>query len=131
MSWFESEGDPGAVRSGIGNGEAVSMAKARILAVDDQRYFRELIAGMLAEEGFEVGPRHVASVRFWQGMGLAARFPETARIQLPADGSPIEPGFRLVQKDKAQTLREIAAGGAATSPGRYRSRSRCGVPRTS
>ena len=29
------------------------MAKARILAVDDQRYFRELIAGMLAEEGFE------------------------------------------------------------------------------
>jgi len=29
------------------------MAKARILAVDDQRYFRELIAGMLSEEGFE------------------------------------------------------------------------------
>ncbi|MBW2269012.1 MAG: response regulator [Deltaproteobacteria bacterium] len=29
------------------------MAKARILAVDDQRYFRELIAGMLANEGFE------------------------------------------------------------------------------
>jgi len=29
------------------------MAKARILAVDDQRYFRELIAGMLAEDGFE------------------------------------------------------------------------------
>lgn len=29
------------------------MAKARILAVDDQRYFRELIAGMLQEEGFE------------------------------------------------------------------------------
>ncbi len=30
------------------------MAKARILAVDDQRYFRELIEGMLEEEGFEV-----------------------------------------------------------------------------
>ncbi len=29
------------------------MAKARILAVDDQRYFRELIAGMLGEEGFQ------------------------------------------------------------------------------
>jgi DNA-binding response OmpR family regulator len=29
------------------------MAKARVLAVDDQRYFRELIAGLLAEEGFE------------------------------------------------------------------------------
>ncbi len=29
------------------------MAKARILAVDDQRYFRELIAGLLAEIGYE------------------------------------------------------------------------------
>lgn len=29
------------------------MAKARILAVDDQRYFRELLSGMLAAEGFE------------------------------------------------------------------------------
>jgi len=28
------------------------MAKARVLAVDDQRYFRELIAGLLAEEGY-------------------------------------------------------------------------------
>lgn len=30
------------------------MPKARILAVDDQRYFRELIAGLLREEGYEV-----------------------------------------------------------------------------
>ncbi len=30
------------------------MPKGRILAVDDQRYFRELLEGMLAEEGFEV-----------------------------------------------------------------------------
>ena len=30
------------------------MAKARILAVDDQRYFREMIAGMLTEAGFDV-----------------------------------------------------------------------------
>jgi DNA-binding response OmpR family regulator len=29
------------------------MAKARVLAVDDQRYFRELIAGLLTEEGYE------------------------------------------------------------------------------
>ncbi len=28
------------------------MAKARVLAVDDQRYFRELIAGLLLEEGY-------------------------------------------------------------------------------
>ena len=29
------------------------MPKGRILAVDDQRYFRELVEGLLAEEGFE------------------------------------------------------------------------------
>jgi len=29
------------------------MAKARVLAVDDQRYFRELIAGLLRDEGYE------------------------------------------------------------------------------
>ncbi len=66
----------------------------------------------LADEGFAVGPRHAGSVGFWQKMGLAARFPETARIQLPPAGAPIEAGHRLVQKDKAETLRRIAAGGA-------------------
>jgi DNA-binding response OmpR family regulator len=30
------------------------MAKGRILAVDDQRYFRELITGLLTQEGYEV-----------------------------------------------------------------------------
>ncbi|MBW2274935.1 MAG: response regulator [Deltaproteobacteria bacterium] len=30
------------------------MAKARVLAVDDQRYFRELIEGLLSEEGYAV-----------------------------------------------------------------------------
>ena len=30
------------------------MPKGRILAVDDQRYFRELIEGLLREEGYEV-----------------------------------------------------------------------------
>ena len=30
------------------------MAKARVLAVDDQRYFRELIEGLLSDEGYEV-----------------------------------------------------------------------------
>ena len=30
------------------------MAKARVLAVDDQRYFRELIGSLLREEGYEV-----------------------------------------------------------------------------
>ncbi|MAG31152.1 MAG: hypothetical protein CL908_09725 [Deltaproteobacteria bacterium] len=30
------------------------MSKARILAVDDQRYFRELIEGLLADDGYQV-----------------------------------------------------------------------------
>ena len=30
------------------------MPKGRILAVDDQRYFRELLEGMLTDAGFEV-----------------------------------------------------------------------------
>ncbi len=66
----------------------------------------------LAEEGFAVGPRHAAGLAFWQRLGLAEAFPETARIQLPADGSPIQAGWRLVQRDKAKTLRAIAKRGA-------------------
>ncbi len=30
------------------------MPKGRILAVDDQRYFRELLEGLLSEEGYDV-----------------------------------------------------------------------------
>ena len=66
----------------------------------------------LAEEGFVVGPSHAAALEFWQKMGLAARFPETAAIQLPAGGAPIRPGFRLVQRELAGTLRKLAGEGA-------------------
>ena len=65
----------------------------------------------LAEDGFAVGPRHVKTVRFWRQMRLAERFPETARIQLPPDGARIEAGYRLVQPEKAATLRWLAAEG--------------------
>jgi len=66
----------------------------------------------LAEEGFAVGPSHAAALGFWQKAGLAARFPETAAIQLPPGGAPIRPGFRLVQRELAGTLRTLAAEGA-------------------
>jgi gamma-glutamyltranspeptidase/glutathione hydrolase len=65
----------------------------------------------LAEEGFAVGPSHAAALGFWQKAGLAARFPETAAIQLPPGGAPIRPGFRLVQRELAGTLRTLAAEG--------------------
>jgi len=65
----------------------------------------------LAEQGFEIGPRHAQALRFWQAHGLAERFPATARIQLPGGEEPIRNGWRLVQKDLARSLRRIAAEG--------------------
>ena len=65
----------------------------------------------LAEEGFPIGWRHARALRRWRERGLAERFPETAQIQLPPSGGEIEPGWRLVQKDLAATLRKIAAAG--------------------
>jgi len=88
------------------------------LALAHERYatrpWAELLAPAirLADEGFAVGPAHARSLDFWQKMGLAQRFPETAAVQLPPDGSPIRPGFRLVQRDLAGTLRRLAAEGA-------------------
>jgi gamma-glutamyltranspeptidase / glutathione hydrolase len=87
------------------------------LALAHERYatrpWPELVAPAirLADEGFRVGPSHAAAVGFWQKAGGAARFPETARIQLPPDGAPIEPGFVVRQTDLAGTLRTIASEG--------------------
>jgi gamma-glutamyltranspeptidase/glutathione hydrolase len=65
----------------------------------------------LAEQGVAIGPYHADVLTRWKVAGLAQRFPETARIQLPPDGAPIRPGWRLVQKDLAGTLRQIASEG--------------------
>lgn len=65
----------------------------------------------LAEEGFAIGPHHARSLAFWKKVGLAARFPETARIQLAPGGAVPAAGWRLVQRDKARTLRRIAREG--------------------
>ncbi|UCE85741.1 MAG: gamma-glutamyltransferase [Deltaproteobacteria bacterium] len=64
----------------------------------------------LAEEGFGIGPHHARMLVAWRAFG-AERFPETARIQLPAGDAPIEPGWRLVQTDLAASLRTIAREG--------------------
>jgi gamma-glutamyltranspeptidase/glutathione hydrolase len=87
------------------------------LALAHERYasrpWPELVAPAirLADEGFRVGPAHAGAVGWWQKAGLAARFPETARIQLPEGGAPIEPGFVLRQPDLAGTLRTVANDG--------------------
>jgi gamma-glutamyltranspeptidase/glutathione hydrolase len=43
--------------------------------------------------------------------GLPERFPETARVQYPPDGQRAMPGWRLVQRDLAGTLRRVARAG--------------------
>jgi gamma-glutamyltranspeptidase/glutathione hydrolase len=65
----------------------------------------------LADEGFAIGPHHARMLGYLKQRGFFERFPETARIQLPPDGSVPQPGWRLVQKDLAQTLRRIAQRG--------------------
>jgi len=65
----------------------------------------------LAEEGFPVGPRHARLLGLVRQWGLLEAFPETRRIQFPANGALAEPGWRLVQKDLGATLRAIALGG--------------------
>jgi len=63
----------------------------------------------LAEEGFPIGLRHARILEFWRARGMAERFPETAAIQAPAPD--LAPGWRLVQRDLARTLRTIAREG--------------------
>jgi gamma-glutamyltranspeptidase/glutathione hydrolase len=65
----------------------------------------------LAEHGFEIGPYHARILEVVRGHGLAERFPDTARIQLPPPGQRIEAGWTLVQADLAKTLRLLAAQG--------------------
>jgi len=64
----------------------------------------------LAEDGVEIGPYHTRMLGFVRPR-LGDRFPETARIQFPPPGEPLRPGWRLVQRDLARTLRRIAREG--------------------
>jgi len=65
----------------------------------------------LAHEGFPIGVRHAQVLAAVIQMGVAARFPETARIQLPPDGAAPRPGWVLRQTDLAASLRTIAREG--------------------
>ncbi len=65
----------------------------------------------LADEGFAIGPYHARILEYLRARGFAERFPETGRIQFPASAEPARPGWRLVQKDLARTLRAIARRG--------------------
>ena len=62
-----------------------------------------------AENGYRVYPGEAA--REGANAEHSAEFPGTAAIYLKADGTPRHAGDMLVQKDYANTLRKIAAGG--------------------
>lgn len=63
----------------------------------------------LAEDGFEIYPRLAEAIDGKKH--VLARFPSSRAIFLKPDGSPLAAGDILIQKDLAQTLREIAKGG--------------------
>jgi gamma-glutamyltranspeptidase/glutathione hydrolase len=65
----------------------------------------------IAEEGFAVGAHFTLSLV--SGRELFLRFPTTADIFYPG-GHPIPVGGKLTQKEHAETLRTLAAGGPDT-----------------
>jgi gamma-glutamyltranspeptidase/glutathione hydrolase len=86
---------------------------AQALAVYGTKPLAEVMAPAirLAANGFPISLRHARTIEAWKGMGLATRFPETARIQLPPAGTPIAPGWKLVQPELAASLRAISREG--------------------
>ncbi len=75
------------------------------------RSFKESLAPAigLAEEGAEIGPYSRAFIQFLSATPLPGRFPDTARIQLPA--APLPPAAKLRQPELAATLRMLARRG--------------------
>lgn len=65
----------------------------------------------LAADGFPISLRHARVLEAWKKMGLDARFPETAAIQLPPAGVAIAPGWKLRQPELAASMRAIAKSG--------------------
>lgn len=63
-----------------------------------------------AEDGFEVYPRLVRHIKNKQQ--VLQRYPASAAIYLP-EGKPLQVGDTLVQKDLAETLKQVAEHGAA------------------
>lgn len=88
---------------------------AEVLAAYGTKSLGEVLAPAiaLAQDGFPISLRHARILGVWKQMGLAARFPETAAIQLPPEGTPIAPGWKLVQPELAATLRALASQGPA------------------
>ena len=66
-------------------------------------------AAKIAEQGFEITPLY--SSRISNTREKISQFPETAKLLLNADGTPLAAGEYLVQPDLAATYRNIATKG--------------------
>ena len=100
------------------------------LALAHERYGTRPLADVLAPGDPPRGarasrrPAPRGAARVLAEAGARGALPETARIQLPPGGAPLEPGLRLVQPDLAAHAAAIAREGPARRSTRRRSRRR-------
>ena len=113
--FLDEAGQPVADRSRIGPLAAGVPGSVAGLAFAQRRYGRLKLADVvapavrLARDGFEVS--WALSDSLAEDAGLFDRFPESARVFKRPDGTPFQPGDRLVQADLARTLTLIAEQG--------------------
>ncbi|SUZ31396.1 Gamma-glutamyltranspeptidase [Roseibaca ekhonensis] len=115
--YFQTEsGEPLDFRSTVVSGRSVGTpGTPRLMEEAHRRWGRANWAGLfedaiaLAEAGFTVSPRMADSVAGAQE--TLAVFPDTAAYFLPG-GTPVAAGDTLVNAAYADTLRQIASGGA-------------------
>lgn len=87
----------------------LALAQARYGTLSLEEVLAPAVA--LAQEGIVVSPELAASLS--AASAHLRRWPETARIFFKPDGSPYRVGERLVQRDLARSLQQIAKQGPA------------------
>jgi gamma-glutamyltranspeptidase/glutathione hydrolase len=113
--FLDQTGNPVTNRSLVGPLAAGVPGTVAGLALAQRKYGRLSLASVmapaiaLARDGFEISWHTSDSLASHRT--LFSRFPSTARVFLRADGTPREPGERLVQPDLAATLQDIAEHG--------------------
>lgn len=113
--YLDQAGQPVPDRSRVGALAAGVPGSVAGLAYAQKTYGRLALetvlapAIALAREGFEISWALADSLR--AARPLLSQFPASARIFLRPDGTPFEPGDRLVQPDLARTLSLVAERG--------------------
>ena len=113
--YLDASGNPVAERSMVGPLAAGVPGSVAGLSYAQRRYGKLPLATVmapavaLARDGFEVSWALADSLS--EAGDLLNRFPASARAFRRADGTPLQPGDRLVQADLARTLSLIAEQG--------------------